>query len=55
MTPSNAIQIFKDHAAWLKETWSMTPEGREYQEKFLEAIQVMEDLDDLAPARAIKD
>ena len=36
-----AIKFFKAHAEWLKEQWSMTPEGREYEKKFKEAIDAL--------------
>jgi hypothetical protein len=36
-----AIEFFIAHAEWLKEKWSLTPEGREYQEKFLAAIEAV--------------
>lgn len=41
MTKDEAIKFFEAHAEWLKEQWSITPEGREYREKFLEAIEVV--------------
>lgn len=41
MKKEEAIQFFTDHAKWLSKEWSITPEGREYREKFLEAIEAV--------------
>jgi len=38
MEREEAIEFFQAHASWLKKQWSMTPEGREYEQKFLSAI-----------------
>jgi hypothetical protein len=36
-----AIKFFEDHAKWLETSWSMTPEGREYKEKFEKYIKIL--------------
>jgi hypothetical protein len=41
MTKEEAIKFFKDHAAWFNDTWSMSPEGKEYLKKFLAAIEAV--------------
>ena len=41
MDKEEAIEFFKAHAEWLHANWCMTPEGREYEKKFKEAIDAL--------------
>lgn len=41
MTREEALAFLDVHAEWLKENWSLTPEGRAYREKFLEAVAIL--------------
>jgi len=36
-----AIAFFTAHAEWMREQWELTPEGREYQKRFLVAIEAI--------------
>ena len=41
MNHREAIEFLLEHAEWLKSNWNLTPEGREYEKKFLSAIDAL--------------
>jgi len=43
ITKEQAIKLFEAHAAHLNEVWCSSPEGKKYNDKFLEAIEVLRD------------
>lgn len=49
-----AIQFFHAHSHWLNENWSLTPEGREYKEKFDNNIKIIEREHSKLKAKIIK-
>jgi hypothetical protein len=41
MRPEEAILFLRKHSAWLEESWSRSPEGREYKKRFDAAISAL--------------
>ena len=42
MTEKEAIEFLRTHAASLKAVWSTSPEGRDYFDRFMNAIDTLE-------------
>lgn len=42
MNTSEAITLLKNHAVWLKDSYSSSPEGQRYYDGFKEAIMVLD-------------
>ena len=41
MSKLDAVKFLKAHADWLATNWSLSPEGRSYQERFLAAVAAL--------------
>lgn len=42
MTEKEAIEFLRTHAASLKAVWSTSPEGRDYFDRFMNAIDTLD-------------
>ena len=41
MTKQEAIDLLRKHSEWFTESWSRSPEGREYKQRFDAAVAAL--------------
>lgn len=51
ITKAEAIEFFKNHAAWLKRKWFLSVDDKEYYEQFLKAIAAVDATEPEIPSK----